>query len=88
VTAGCDGGRAITGMGSELPLLPVLLLAAAEAVGGALAGAGDADAGAEGAGAAAAGEADGAGIAGAGVTGGTGSGRIAGVSFGGSILAD
>jgi hypothetical protein len=66
-------------MGSELPLLPPLLLAAVEAVGGALAGAGDADAGAEGAGAAA---------AGAGVTGGTGSGRIAGVSLGASTLAD
>jgi hypothetical protein len=75
-------------MGSELPLLPPLLLTAVETVGGALAGAGDADAGAEGAGAAAADEADGAGVAGAGVTGGTGSGRIAGVSFGGSTLAD
>jgi hypothetical protein len=81
VTAGCDGGRAITGMGSELPLLPPLLLAAVETVGGAPAGAGAA-------GAAAAGEADDAGIAGAGVIGGTGSGRIAGVSFGGSALAD
>jgi hypothetical protein len=75
-------------MGSELPLLPPLLLAAVETVGGALAGAGDADAGAEAAGAAAAGEADDAGVAGAGVTWGTGSGRIAGVSFGGSALAD
>src|ERR1700761_663666 len=75
-------------MGSELPLLPVLLPAAAETVGGAPAGGGDT----EGAGATAAGAADGADIAGAGVTGGTGSGLIAsvslGVSLGASTLAD